>query len=420
MKTPHILLAALILSAAPLSHAENWPQWRGPHSNHTAPANPAYPTEFSADKNLLWRVELPGKASSTPAVWEDKIFLTSPDAGNDSALAYDFKGNLLWQTTFGKEVPGKHRNGSGSNPSPVTDGKHVVVYYKSGTLACLSAADGTEIWKTNLQEKFGRDTLWWDLGTSPILVDGKAVVAVMHEGESYVAAFDLPTGELAWKVDRTFELPKETDQSYTTPFLFEHDGGVDIVIWGADHVTGHDPKTGETRWFTGGFNPKNEAMWRVIASPGVAKDIAVVPYGRAKNVRAVKLGGKGDTTATAELWNRSDFGTDCPSPIVFGDSVLVHADNGELACMDLKTGADRWQDRWPRDASKFFASPALAGNLLYANREDGSVLVGEITEAGFKFLSENKLDEALVASPVPVNGHLLIRGSKHLYCFTKK
>ena len=106
-------------------------------------------------------------------------------------------------------APGKHRNGSGSNPSPVTDGEHLVVYYKSGKLACLDLA-GQVQWQTNLQESFGADTLWWDLGTSPVLADGLVVVAVMNTGDGFLVAFDLETGSEVWKQPRLYDVPKET------------------------------------------------------------------------------------------------------------------------------------------------------------------------------------------------------------------
>ena len=55
----------------------------------------------------------------------------------------------------------------------------------------------SEKWKINLQEIYGKDTLWWDLGTSPVLADGKAIVAVMQDGDSYLVALDLKTGRCA-------------------------------------------------------------------------------------------------------------------------------------------------------------------------------------------------------------------------------
>jgi len=270
-----LLLAGVLASAV---HAHNWPNWRGPNADSVA-GDGTYPTEFSDEKNVIWKVELPGKGSSTPAVWEDQIFVTSGKDGQDSITSYDWKGKQIWQKTLGEEREGKHKNGSGSNPSPITDGENVFVYYKSGTVASLTVG-GELNWKMNLQEKYGEDTLWWDLGTSPIFSGENLVIAVMQEGESYVVALKQSDGSVAWKVDRTYEVKKETGQSYTTPYLTTIDGVETMVIWGADRLTGHNPSNGEVIWTCEGFNPEDEAMWRVIASPAFTEGIAVVPYGR--------------------------------------------------------------------------------------------------------------------------------------------
>lgn len=49
------------------------------------------------------------------------------------------------------------------------------------------------------------------------------------------------------------------------------------------------------------------------------------------------------------------------------------------------------------------------------NPEDGTVFVAKI-DGAFEVLSENKMGEPVIASPVPVAGRLLIRGEKHLFC----
>ena len=67
--------------------------------------------------------------------------------------------------------------------------------YKSGELACLSLTDGAVV-EDNLQEQFGEDTLWWDLGTSPVLTQKAVVVAVTQTGSSYLVAFDRLTGDV--------------------------------------------------------------------------------------------------------------------------------------------------------------------------------------------------------------------------------
>jgi outer membrane protein assembly factor BamB len=56
--------------------AENWPQFRGPAADSSAQAE-KLPAEWSADKNVAWKVALPGTGWSQPIVWGDKIFVTT-------------------------------------------------------------------------------------------------------------------------------------------------------------------------------------------------------------------------------------------------------------------------------------------------------------------------------------------------------
>ncbi len=415
--TPLLFGFAGLISLSTLS-AANWPQWRGP--NGTSLALPGeYPTKFSPSENVLWKVKLPGVGSSTPAVWEDRIFVTCGIDGEDGIIAFDWNGAEIWRETLGPERPGKHKNGSGSNPSPITDGKNLVVYYKSGTVASLTH-EGKVNWKTNLQEQFGEDTLWWDLGTSPVFAGGNIVIAVMQEGESYVVALNPADGKVVWKVDRTFPVQKESGQSYTTPYLTTIDGVETLVIWGADRLTGHDPKDGKVLWTCGGFNPEDKAMWRVIASPGFVDGIAVVPYGRTKYTAAVKLGGSGDITASARLWERNDLGSDCPTPVGRDGKVYLLSDRGEIHCLEAKTGKDLWKGAIPRSSANFYSSPILAGDLLYAAREDGMVAVVKVGDSGMEVLSQNEMGERIAAAPVPVRNKLLIRGVDHLFCLGAK
>src|SRR5882724_1067414 len=99
-------LALLALRVAGAEAAENWPHWRGPQDNGSTESG-NFPVEWSAGKNLLWQAALPGKGCSTPIVWNQRIFLTAPAAGQDALLAFDWSGKPLWQTTFGPEHSGK-------------------------------------------------------------------------------------------------------------------------------------------------------------------------------------------------------------------------------------------------------------------------------------------------------------------------
>jgi len=397
--------------------AENWPSWRGPSHNGSR-AGGDYPTKWTADA-VEWKVALPGKGASSPVVWKDRIFVTAPADGIDTALAFDLEGGPVWSTAFGPESKAKHvKLGTSSNASPVTDGTGVFVYFKSGTFAGLEM-DGTVRWKRNLVEEFGPQELFWDQGSSPVIIGDLVILPRLHAGDSWVAGFDKETGEIRWRTERNIEAPAENDNGYTTPVPIRHGDRDALLVWCSDHLTAYAADDGELLWSCGGFNPKGSKLWPPIATPVVAGDIAVVPVGRDDRkqgeIHAVRLGGKGDVTGTHRLWERDDFGVFVPSLIEYEGRVYLLRNKGEVVCLDPKTGEPFWTAQLPRSAVAYYAAPVIAGGILYAAREDGVVFSARIGD-DFELLGENDMGEQILATPVPFDGKLLIRTDGHLVC----
>ncbi|MFT7172164.1 MAG: outer membrane protein assembly factor BamB [Paracoccaceae bacterium] len=164
-------------------------------------------------------------------------------------------------------------------------------------MVAACSRDGKKLWDKNLQKEYGKDTLWWDQGTSPVLFEKSVIIAVMQtEGDSYLVSFDLKSGKENWKMDRNFETAKESGDSYTTPHLMTLEGVATVVSFGADHVTGHEAKTGKFLWSSAGINPKTEGMWRTIASSVTTNRLVIVPHGRGEYLMGLKAGGTGDVT----------------------------------------------------------------------------------------------------------------------------
>jgi outer membrane protein assembly factor BamB len=409
-----LLPALLLVLSISVVSAESWPGWRGPTSNGIAPPG-KYPTSWSQRESMLWKVALPGRGASTPVVWDDQIFVTyGQDGKNILACHLQGDGVRFWATEIGAERAGKHRKASGSNSSCVTDGKLVYAYFKSGDLAAVDY-EGKIVWQKNLQKLFGEDTLWWDLGTSPVLTQDNVVVACMQTGPSWLAAFNLKTGEISWKVDRDLGAPEEAAQSYSTPIVLKRDGKETIYTLGADHVTAHAAADGKEIWRVGGLNPTGHKYFRSIASPVIEGDILVAPYARGDTVTGIRLGGKGDVTKTHVLWTAKSAGTDVPTPTVKDGKVYVCRDRGTVTCLDLQTGKKLAEVTVEKSRSAFSASPILAGKLLYVTREDGKTFVLD-TENELKVVASSELNENTVATPAFANGDILLRTFDHLWC----
>jgi outer membrane protein assembly factor BamB len=416
MKTT--IVAATLLLTGVLA-AENWPAWRGADSNGVATGKQP-PLDLS--EKLLWKAELPGRGCSTPIVWNDKLYVTSPIGDQDGLLAFDLKGKELWRKTFGALKPGRgQRVGSSTNSSPVTNGEVIVVYFKSGTVACLDL-DGKPQWQINLQERYGKDKLWWDQGTSPVFAAGNVVVAVMQtDGESYLVSLDRKTGKEVWKTTRKYQTGKESGDAYTTPHVVKVNGKEQIISWGADHLTGHDAETGKLIWECGGFNPKRAGMQRVIASAVVGDGLAVVPFNRGDALAAIRLDGSGNVSETHWAWRNDKLGSDAASPILHDGKVYVVKDGGpqrgRLTCLDAATGKPLWESTLPKGPQVYYSSPLLVSDRIYCVREDGMLFSGIITKDGLTEVKSHPLEEGVIASPISVGGRLIVRTDKSLFCF---
>src|SRR5438094_710571 len=89
-----LVAGCLVVLAAPLSWADNWPSWRGPTNNGICKET-GLPLTWSETKNVAWKLPLPGKGSSTPVIWGDRIFLTGAENSDLILLCVNTDGKLL-------------------------------------------------------------------------------------------------------------------------------------------------------------------------------------------------------------------------------------------------------------------------------------------------------------------------------------
>lgn len=392
---------------------EDWPQWRGPQATGVA-APGDYATEWTTVQQMIWKYELPGLGASTPIVWNDRIFLTCEKGGQNAILCLNRQGEKQWEKEFGDERPGRNRKASGCNSSPVTDGKYLFVYYKSGDLAGLTL-EGEELWHRNLQQDYGEDTLWWDLGTSPVVTEKHVVIACIQSGTSYIAAFDKATGDVAWKVDRDVPAPGESAQSYTTPVVINDGEREVIIVLGADHVTAHDASSGAQLWQVGGLNPRRAQNWRSISSPVVIDGLVIAPYGRGGSLTAIRLGGSGDVTDSHVAWSSSGPAADVPTPVAADGMIYTCTDRGQVAAIDAASGDVKSTVDLPRSRAAISASPVLANGHLYVVNEEGTTYVVSVGDE-LKVVAENALEDFAVATPIFVDGRIYLRTDKYLHC----
>jgi hypothetical protein len=411
--------ATILLAALPgLVMAGNWPQWRGPMANGLSEET-NLPTKWTTTENITWKLPLPGLSGSTPIVWGNHIFLNVAEGGSLFLWAVDReKGAALWKQHLG-DGDNKQRKHNMSTPSPVTDGRNVWIMTGTGILKAFDFK-GKELWARDLQKEYGPFGLNWGYGSSPLLHDDSLYVQVLHgmktDDPSYVLRINKTSGKTIWKVERATKAERESPDAYTTPALLRHGGNFEVVITGADVVTGHDLKTGAELWRVNGLNPTNNGSYRIVASPVVHNDIIIAPT-RVRPMLVLKPGGRGDVTTSHVVWSFND-GPDVPSPVTDGTYTYVVNDRGIMWCLEAKTGKEVYGQQRLRPGT-YSGSVVLADGKLYVTNEDG---VTSVVKAGptFEILAENALEDYSLSSPALSDGQIFLRTTGALWAIGKR
>jgi outer membrane protein assembly factor BamB len=426
MPTVRILcLAALLLSLAAPAGAENWPQWRGAKFDGVSHEK-NLPVKWSQTENIAWRLPLPGQAGSTPVVWNDRIFLTSADGADLILMCVGTDGKEQWRqklSTGDRAVRGDEGNTASNSPS--TDGKHVWAMMADGTLGCYTV-DGNEVWKFNLQDRYGEFKIQFGLTSTPVLDGGRLFLQLIHgDGnastqEALVVALEGASGKELWKSGRVTGAHTENEHSYASPILYRDVQREFLLTHGADYAIAYDLKDGREVFRCGDLNPKGtyHPTLRFVASPVAAEGFIVLPTAKHQVVFCIKPDGTGDITEKSDYfyWRRLRDTTDVPSPLVVDGLVYMCRENGNLVCMDAKTGKEFYNERTTADRHR--ASPVYADGKVYTAARNGKV---SVIKAGpeFELLSVNDMTESITSSPAISGGRIYLRTFDALYAVGK-
>ncbi|OFW39631.1 MAG: hypothetical protein A3J29_16495 [Acidobacteria bacterium RIFCSPLOWO2_12_FULL_67_14b] len=410
-----IALTVVLKLAGSIALSANWPAWRGPTRDGVS-AERNLPVTWSPSENIAWKLALPQWSGATPIIWNETIFLNvaESDLHNLSLWAVNrADGEVRWKKHL-SVGNNKQRKQNMSSPSPVTDGTAVWAVTGTGIVKAFDFT-GTELWMRDIQKDYGRFGLNWGYANSPLLLDGDLIVPVLHgmktDDPSYLLRINGKTGETKWKVERPNKAIRESPDAYVTPSLVRTPAITEIVINGADCVTGHDPATGRELWRADGLNPQNDPANRIVASTVVHNDIVIAPS-RERPVLVLKAGGRGDVTTSHKLWEFNN-GPDVPTPVTDGKLLYVITDRGVVYVLDLLTGKPVYGPQ-RLEPGTYSSSPVLADGKIYITSEDG---VASVFRAGpqFELLAANKMDDYTLSSIAIKDGQLFLRTASALW-----
>ncbi len=411
--------------------AADWPQWRGPTGNSVSDQT-RLPLAWNDRAGIAWKVELPGWGTSTPAISNGAMFVTSQDKDKLLLLRVDLKtGGVVWRQQVGTGTVPRNLKGRGdqkfhdlhnlATPSPVADGKTVVCHFGNGLLAAYDF-DGKQLWSRDLAEDYGRYTIWWGHANSPVLFKNLVISVCMQDSladlpehaakpaASYIVAHDLATGRVRWHIDRNTESKSEECDAYTTPVLYETEQGTRMIVMGANELTAYNPANGKEAWrlpkLVGG---------RTVTGPTVGDGKVYVTIGMRGPMLAVPLGGEGELSRTVVAWEHRRGTSDSCCPVLWDGLLFSVTDDGIARCFDGNVGAIKWQRRLK---GSYKASPVAADGRVYFLNTSGLCTVVPATPR-FERLAENQLDDETIASPAIGEGHIYLRGKKRLFAIER-
>jgi outer membrane protein assembly factor BamB len=419
-----------------------WHQWRGPLATGVAPAGDP-PVRWGENLNVAWKIEIPGRGSATPVVWEDRIFVLTAVAVQDGepsapmvaghgggeaakalepqrrrgggvppttqdllVLAIDrASGEVVWQQTARQETPheSKQANNSWASASAITDGTHVIAYFGSRGLYCYDM-DGNLVWERDLGDMQTRGA--FGEGASPALHGNTIVLTWDHEGQSFIVALDKNTGEELWRDDR------DEPTSWATPLVVDHEGRPQAITGATNRVRSYDLETGSIVWEGDGLT------LNVIPSPVAADGVVYLMSGyRGNALQAISLErARGDLQrGDAVLWEHDRDTPYVSSPLLYGDTLyFVKSNSGILSAFDVTSGDPHYGPVRLDGISEVYASPVGVAERVYILGRDGNALVLSHGPE-LLVLAQNSLDDGFDASPAIVGDEIYLRGYRHLY-----
>ncbi|WP_372650492.1 PQQ-binding-like beta-propeller repeat protein [Draconibacterium sp.] len=441
-----LFTAILYLSAfgQQIDASRQWSMYRGKSiSGYLDNANLPETWDVATNKNIAWQTAIPGLGHSCPIVWGDKVFVTTAvseqDEGDvktgiygsigsvpDSSIHYwrvycvnKHSGEIEWEKTSYTGIPEQKRHpmSSHANCTPATNGEFVVAFFGSEGLYCYDM-NGNLQWSKDFgvlkSSFFLVKEAEWEFSSSPLIHKNVVIIQCDVQENSFVAAYDIKSGEELWKQNRD-EYP-----GWSTPNIYS-DGEKDIVVVnGYKHRGGYDFKTGKEIWRMagGGDIP--------VPSPVIGNDYIYFnsAHGKVSPVYAIQKNAVGDITleeraTTNEFvkWAKLRGGSYMGTMLLYGGYLYNARWNGRMTCYDAQTGEEMYSEK-VGEGNSYTSSPVAADGIVYVADNDGNVYS---VKAGpeYELLATNKLEQTVMSTPAIAEGYLLFRTVESLIAISE-
>lgn len=435
----------------PLSKAaktSDWPRVLGPSDDAISPETSLLKKWAAGEPKAVWEVAM-GEGYNSPAISGEHCVIFHALEGKETIeCLHRETGKRFWLHDYAVTYQDRYGFSNGPRGSPVIAEGIVVTFGVTAEMRALDLKTGKLLWKHDLKTEMHVPQDFFGAGGTPLILEGRVIVNVggkkgpiddseglrdrkerLAEAGVSVAAFDLKSGDIVWKVEDAW------GASYASPIPAKLHGQTKVLVYAggeSDPATGGlmciDPKSGKLHskfaW------RDDEYIQAIGTSPVVIPEknraFITTAYPKGRPLGGVMVEYDADFQPK-EVWKSTKLGVHWMNP-VYHDGHLYAIDGetepkSRLVCVNADTGAEVWEQKIEWEDAEFSQQTGRANptrlSILRASlmKVDGAFLcLGEIgslhwldlSPAGAKVIAQAQPFYALNTWSLPALSHGLL------------
>jgi len=375
-------------------------QWRGENRDGKYQETNLLKEWPEEGPELLWFSEDLGGGYGSPIITDSSLYILAARDSIAVIVAFDLKGNMLWQKDFGSEWNTSYP-GTRSTPTLVGD----LLYITSGTgdIACLRSEDGEFIWTKSMLDDFHGKAPYFGYSQS-LLINDSIVYAQPGGSDTNVVALNRYTGDIIW-----ISKAKEEHPAYNSPKLIDINGNQILVTYSKYNFLGIDAKNGDLLWSETFFAKYPNHANTVLYEDSAIFTAAPIGHG------VLKYALSDDGSAITKLWHDTLVKNYFGGMIKLDDKFFIGAGgrSKDLLMLDANTG-QILDSLETGNGSVIYADGML---YSYAHKSGKVCLVDPATFEIKGTFKVKKGSREHFSHPVIKNGVLYIRHGKALLAY---
>ena len=396
-----ITAVVLLVTAAPVRAAEDWPKWLGPQGTGISPETGLAQQWPRLGPKQVWAKKV-GVGHSSPVAVDGKVYLFHLANGRDHLTCFDAEtGKVIWDQKYNNGWTGAYK-GTRATPTIEKEDNRVYTLGGAGNLVCWELDSGKLKWALDVLKATGSRPLQWGQAGSPLIVEDRIFVQG-GEGGHLCLAVDKRSGRALWQSQA------RDKGGYAHIIQVEVNDKPQLIVFGGKAVYGINPRDGRTLW-----QEPWQTSYDVNAATPVYRDehlFVSSEYGHGSMM--LRLGGLG----ARKLWEKKDIQCKFQPPILDGDYLYANS-SGTLKCMSWPDGKVVWEARDRNLRLGPGGSMVRVGDKLITLSEQGKLSLVAAGPDGVKLLEQAELFDGseIWSTPLVYGGKLYAKGVNELVC----